>query len=171
LPEGEVAPTELSGLDSRQDPVATFGDPIVLRRDGAVAYHLACVVDDAASGVTRIVRGRDLMANTATQIALQQCLGYSTPSYRHHMLLLERRGGKLAKLHGSVGIAALREAYSASQLCGVLAYAAGLIAKAEPTTPAELLADFSWDRVRSQDCVAHWTGRHLEISAVSTSAD
>ncbi|MBW2723068.1 MAG: hypothetical protein JRE71_01660 [Deltaproteobacteria bacterium] len=164
LPPGEVALTDLSGRDLRQDPVATFGDPIVLRRDGAVAYHLACVVDDAASGVTRIVRGRDLMANTATQVALQRCLGYSTPSYRHHMLLLERRGTKLAKLHGSVGAAALRETYSANRLCGVLAYAAGLITRVEPTTPAELLAEFSWDRVHSEDRVAHWTGEQLEIS-------
>lgn len=166
LPSGEISQTDLSGLELRQDPVATFGDPIVRRRDGAIAYHLACVVDDAASGVTRIVRGRDLITNTATQIALQNCLEYPTPNYRHHMLLLERRGSKLAKLHGSVGAAALRETYSANQLCGVLAFAAGLLPSIQPTTPGELLANFSWDRVQNEDRIAHWTGEHLQISAV-----
>ncbi len=169
LPRGDVTPTDILGLDLRQNPFAAFGDPIVLRRDGAVAYHLACVVDDGASGVTRIVRGRDLMVNTATQVALQQCLGLSTPSYLHHMLLLERRGTKLAKLHGSVGTAALREVYPADRLCGVLAYAAGLIARVEPTTPAQLVSEFSWDRVQREDRVAHWTGKCLEVSAVADS--
>ncbi len=163
LPEGEVAPVDLGGLDLRQNPAVAYGDPVVRRRDGAIAYHLACVVDDAVSGVTRIVRGRDLMANTATHMVLQRCLGYATPYYRHHMLLLERRGTKLAKLHGSVAAAAVRKVYSASQLCGVLAYAAGLTAKVETTTPVELVSEFSWDRVRREDRVAHWTGERLEV--------
>jgi glutamyl-tRNA synthetase/glutamyl-Q tRNA(Asp) synthetase len=171
LPPGAIALTDLSGLDLGQDPLATFGDPIVLRRDGAVAYHLASVVDDAAGGVTRIVRGRDLMAHSATQVSLGHCLGYSTPSYRHHLLLLERRGTKLAKLHGSVGAPSLREHYTADQLCGVLAYAAGLIPGIEPTTPSELLTEFAWNRVHTRDRVAHWTGKHLEISPAPTSPD
>ena len=111
------------------------------------------------------------MANTATQVTLGHCLGYPTPSYRHHLLLLERRGTKLAKLHGSVGAPTLREHYTADQLCGVLAYAAGLIPKIEPTTPIELLADFSWNRVNRDDRIAHWTGEHLEISPAPSSTD
>ena len=170
LPEGFVSPVDLGGLDLRQDPVAAFGDPIVLRRDGAFAYHLAGVVDDAACRVTRIVRGRDLMFNSATQMALRRCLGLEAPNYRHHMLLLERQGEKLAKLHGSVSSASLRKVYSSTQLCGVLAFAAGLIASPGPTTPAELLREFSWERVRGEDRVAHWTGERLEISAVPESS-
>lgn len=167
LPEGFVSPVDLGGLDLGQDPVAAFGDPIVLRRDGAAAYHLACVVDDAASRVTRIVRGRDLMSNSATQVALGTHLGLAALQYRHHMLLLERRGEKLAKLHGSVSITDLREVYSATQLCGVLAFAAGLIESPEPTTPSELVGEFSWQRVRSEDRIAIWTGQRLEISEFS----
>jgi len=166
LPEGVVSPVDLGGLDLTQDPVAAFGDPIVLRRDGAVAYQLASVVDDGISGVTRIVRGRDLMSNTATQLALGRHLGLPVPSYRHHLLLLERQGEKLAKLHGSVSLRALRKVYSSTELCGVLAFAAGLIPSPDPTTPAELVSDFSWDRVRGADQIAHWTGERLEISAL-----
>ena len=90
------------------DPSRDPGDPVVLRRDGAIAYHLAGVVDDGSVGVTRVVRGRDLAETTPTQVALQRLLEIATPVYRHHLLLLERRGAKLAKLHGAVGFAALR---------------------------------------------------------------
>jgi len=169
LPEGVITPVDLGGLDLSQDPTLAFGDPVVLRRDGAVAYQLACVVDDAASGVTRIVRGRDILSNTATQVALQRCLGDPTPSYRHHALLLERRGEKLAKLHGSVGARELRTRYSAAELCGLLAYAAGLTTEPQATTPRALLPDFSWDRVAKEDRLADWNGEVLEISvAVET---
>lgn len=171
LPEGVVSPVDLGGLDLDQNPVAAFGDPIVVRRDGAVAYQLASVVDDGVSGVTRIVRGRDLMSNTATQIALGRHLGLPAPAYRHHLLLLERQGEKLAKLHGSVSLRALRKVYSSAELCGVLAFAAGLVPSPEPTTPAELVSEFSWDRVRGVDQIAHWTGERLEISAVVSPSD
>ncbi len=60
-----------SGVDLSLDPWAAFGDPVVVRRDGAVAYRLASVVDDAAEGVNRVVRGRDLALTTAPQVALQ----------------------------------------------------------------------------------------------------
>jgi glutamyl/glutaminyl-tRNA synthetase len=164
LPEGTFTAVDLAGEELTQDPTAGFGDPIVRRRDGAIAYQLACVVDDATSGVTRIVRGRDIMSNTATQAAIQASLGFGTPVYRHHMLLLERQGEKLAKLHGSVGATALREVYSAAELCGVLVFAAGMVERLEPMTPTELLEGFSWDRVSHKDQLAHWTGRALEVS-------
>src|SRR4029077_7991310 len=105
LPEGPIELADETGADLSGYPGRTPGDPIVRRRDAAVAYHLAGVVDDAAESVTRVVRGRDLAATTATQVALQRLLGVATPRYRHHLLLLERRGEKLAKLHGAVDIA------------------------------------------------------------------
>ncbi len=163
LPAERIELVDEGGLDLSQDPVAACGDPVVRRRDGAVAYHLACTVDDAASGVTRIVRGRDLAVSTATQVALQRLLGYSSPRYRHHLLLLEERGGKLAKLHGSVGIAALRRHYDARSLCGALAHLAGLRAAPAPASPQELLPGFSWFRVRCDDCTVRWSGSGLEI--------
>ena len=165
LPEHAIEIADESGADLSGDPGRESGDPIVRRRDGAVAYHLAGVVDDAAESVTRVVRGRDLAATTATQVALQQLLGIATPRYRHHLLLLERRGEKLAKLHGAVGFAELRAAYGAPALCGVLAHAAGLRPSADPVTPRELLGEFAWSRVRAEDRVLHWTGSELVVDS------
>jgi glutamyl-tRNA synthetase/glutamyl-Q tRNA(Asp) synthetase len=161
LREGRIEMRDESGTDLSGDPAREPGDPIVRRRDGAIAYHLAGVVDDASESVTRVVRGRDLAATTATQVAIQRLLGIPTPRYRHHLLLLERRGEKLAKLHGAVGYAELRAVYGAPALCGVLARAAGLRSSADPVTPGELLRDFDWSRVRDEDCVLHWTGSEL----------
>ena len=126
LPPGRIAIADESGLDLSQDPAVEMGDPIVRRRDGAVAYQLAVVADDAASGVTRVVRGRDLAPSTATQAAIAQLLDLPVPVYRHHLLLLEAHGGKLAKLHGAVGAEVLRSRYDAPSLVGWLAWAAGL---------------------------------------------
>jgi len=163
LPEGRIDPRDEGGLDLAQDPVAAFGDPVVRRRDGAVAYQLASVVDDAAWGVTRVVRGRDLAASTATQARLRELLGLPAPVHRHHLLLLERHGGKLAKLHGAVGLPALRIAYDARALCGFLARAAGLRPDTAPVAPAELVAGFAWERVARQDRVVTWDGSRLAL--------
>jgi glutamyl-tRNA synthetase/glutamyl-Q tRNA(Asp) synthetase len=163
LPEGEILLRDESGADLSQDPAKRSGDPVVRRRDGAVAYQLAGVVDDARAGVTRIVRGRDLADSTALQVRLQRLLGLPTPSYRHHLLLLEERGAKLAKLHGAVGAEALRRVYSGDALCGVLAHAAGLLRAPAPIAPQALLPDFSWERVAREDRVMRWTGEQLEL--------
>jgi glutamyl/glutaminyl-tRNA synthetase len=156
-------PRDEGGLDLAQDPSLALGDPVLRRRDGAIAYHLAVVVDDAAQGVTRVVRGRDLAACTALQVVLQRALALPTPSYRHHLLLLEPRGEKLAKLHGAVGWRELRGRYTAEAFTGWLAQRAGLRASADPLAPRELLADFAWERVRSQDVAVRWTGEGLEV--------
>jgi glutamyl-tRNA synthetase/glutamyl-Q tRNA(Asp) synthetase len=163
LQAGAIAPREESALDLRQDPAAAFGDPVVRRRDGAAAYHLASVVDDARAGVSRVVRGRDLAPSTALQLALRRLLGLAEPVYRHHLLLLEERGGKLAKLHGAVGAGALRRHYDARALCGFLAHAAGLLAAEAPASPAELLAGFDWGRVGAADRAVRWAPPRLVL--------
>jgi glutamyl/glutaminyl-tRNA synthetase len=162
LAPGRVAPSDESGLDLAQDPSLALGDPVLRRRDGSIAYHLAVVVDDAAQGVTRVVRGRDLAACTALHVLLQRTLGLPTPSYRHHLLLLEPRGEKLAKLHGAVGWRALREGYSPEALVGWLAHAAGLCVTADPVSPPDLLGGFDWRCVRREDAAVRWTGQALE---------
>jgi len=151
LPDEPVALIDDSGLDLSQYPSLEFGDPIVRRRDGVLAYHLVAVVDDGASGVVRVVRGRDLASSTATQVQLQTLLGLPQPRYRHHFLLLEGDSEKLAKLHGSQPFESLTPRYSGMQFCGLLAQCAGLRDRITACTPAELLADFSWDRVRRDD--------------------
>ncbi|OGV71278.1 MAG: hypothetical protein A3K18_01960, partial [Lentisphaerae bacterium RIFOXYA12_64_32] len=112
LADERITLADESGLELSQTPASAMGDPVVVRRDKAVAYQLAVVVDDAKAGITRVVRGRDIAQSTATQVALQRCLGLPTPAYRHHLLLLEPRGDKLAKLHGSVGTSLLRPRYT-----------------------------------------------------------
>jgi glutamyl/glutaminyl-tRNA synthetase len=85
-------------------------DPILMRADGEAAYPLAVVIDDARDGVTEVVRGADLVDATASQLHLYRALGLRPPTWLHVPLLLGPDGKKLSKSHGSVGIAALREA-------------------------------------------------------------
>jgi glutamyl-Q tRNA(Asp) synthetase len=86
----------------RQDVAAAVGDVILKRRDRLFAYLLAVVVDDAAQGVTHVVRGADLLDNTPRQIYLQRLLGLPPPAYAHVPVLVEADGAKLAKSERSV---------------------------------------------------------------------
>jgi glutamyl-Q tRNA(Asp) synthetase len=83
-----------------------LGDVIVRRRDGCHAYQLAVVVDDAAQGVTQVVRGADLLASTPWQRAIQRALGLPLLTYAHAPLIVEPDGGKLAKSHHSIPVTA-----------------------------------------------------------------
>ncbi len=160
-----VEPVDEGSTDLAQDPAIEMGDPVLLGRGGAFAYHLAAVVDDGHQEFTRVVRGRDLAASTAIHVTLQRLLGLPTPAYRHHFLLLEEAGGKLAKFHGAVGWRELRDHYAPDALCGVLAAAAGLIDVPARIQPEALLANFDWQRVRDEDLVMRWTGEALVSSA------
>jgi glutamyl/glutaminyl-tRNA synthetase len=86
-----------------------FGDFLVWRKDGVPSYQLACVVDDAAMGISEVVRGRDLLKSTARQILLQQALGLGTPAYFHTALLVDAQGMRLAKRHDALALRTLRE--------------------------------------------------------------
>jgi glutamyl-Q tRNA(Asp) synthetase len=89
-------------LGNQQQDVATeVGDFVLRRADGLWAYQLTVVVDDAAQGITHIVRGADLTDNTARQIVLQRALGFPTPSYMHTPLVLGENGEKLSKQNGA----------------------------------------------------------------------
>ncbi len=88
-------------------PGAT-GDVVLARKDVGVAYHLACVVDDALQGVTHVIRGEDLREAVHVQRLLQALLTLPTPTYRHHRLLLGPDGKRLAKRDGAQALAALR---------------------------------------------------------------
>ncbi len=89
------------------DP-ASAGDVVLARKDAPASYHLAVTVDDAAQGVTHIVRGVDLFAATHVHRLLQALLGLPTPDYRHHPLLTGPDGTRLAKRHGAPSLEAMR---------------------------------------------------------------
>ncbi|MBB4838261.1 glutamyl-Q tRNA(Asp) synthetase [Sphingomonas kyeonggiensis] len=91
----------------RADP-ASAGDVVLARKDAPASYHLAVTVDDAAQGVTHVVRGVDLFAATHVHRLLQALLGLPTPEYRHHPLLLGPDGTRLAKRHGAPSLEAMR---------------------------------------------------------------
>jgi glutamyl-Q tRNA(Asp) synthetase len=109
------------GAQSQQVAQAV-GDFVLQRADGPWAYQLAVVVDDAAQGITHVVRGQDLADNTARQIFLQRLLGLPTPAYLHTPLALDAQGRKLSKSSGAVAVdtrdavAVLKEA---AQLLGL----------------------------------------------------
>ncbi len=128
----------------RQDVSAAVGDVVLRRRDHIFAYLLAVVVDDAAQGVTHVVRGADLLDNTPRQIYLQQRLGLPEPEYAHVPVLTEADDAKLAKSRRSVRAdaqAPLRQLLAAFCLLGL--------------TPPQRLAraslDEAWDWA-----IAHW---------------
>jgi glutamyl-Q tRNA(Asp) synthetase len=88
-----------------QDVARAVSDFIIKRADGLWAYQLAVVVDDAAQGITHVVRGEDLADNTARQILLQRALGLTTPAYLHTPLVLGPNGEKLSKQNGAQALA------------------------------------------------------------------
>ena len=110
VPDGEAVRFEDGNMGAQSFTVGVdFGDFLVWRKDGLPSYQLACVVDDAAMGVTEVVRGADLLKSTARQILLQRALGLSAVSYFHTRLLRDEHGVRLAKRHDALAIRALHE--------------------------------------------------------------
>jgi glutamyl-Q tRNA(Asp) synthetase len=90
--------------------VQGVGDVVLRRRDGAAAYHLAVVVDDAEQAITEVPRGEDLFEATAIHVVLQRLLDLPTPAYHHHRLIRDASGKRLAKRDESRALATLRAA-------------------------------------------------------------
>ena len=110
VPDGEeIRFTDLHLGPQRMTAGKDFGDFIVWRRDDVPAYQLAVVVDDAAMGITEVVRGADLLKSTARQILLLRALGLAVPDYFHCDLVRDSSGVRLAKRHDSLSIRRLRE--------------------------------------------------------------
>ena len=90
------------------DPAQAWGDVVIARKDALASYHLAVVVDDAAEGITDVVRGRDLETATDVHRVLQSRLSLPTPRYHHHALIYAPDGKRLAKRTGSASLADMR---------------------------------------------------------------
>ena len=137
----------------RENLLTECGDFLLRRSDGLYAYQLAVVVDDAAMGVTQVVRGADLLTSTPRQLLLYRLLGLTPPKFYHFPLLLDSAGRRLAKRDSSIGLATLQEKYMPEEIVGKLAFLAGLNPSAEPRLPESLLPGFSWEKVPMEDIV------------------
>jgi len=148
LPPGGVTWEDLHLGPQSDDPGTLTGDPLLFRRDGCFAYHLAVVVDDGAQGVTEVVRGADLRAVTATQIRLQEGLGLARPAYAHLGMVAAPDGTRLGKRAGALGLQALAaKGIKAPQVLGWLGWSLGCLEHPEACEARELLAAFDWERM------------------------
>jgi glutamyl-tRNA synthetase len=131
-----------------QSVAEVAGDVAVRRSDGLFGYQLAVVVDDAADGVTSVVRGDDLLWSTPRQLVLQRMLELPEPEYAHVPLVLGGDGARLAKRHGAPSLADLRDSGADPEaVVGQLAASAGLVASGEYVLPAELTGSFRLERI------------------------
>ena len=134
-----------------QNPAREAGDFIIRRADGVFAYQLAVSADDMLMGVTRVVRGHDLLSSAPRQKWLIETLGGMAPDYCHCPLLTGGGTGKLSKRLGSLSTEILRKEKRPEEVIGELAFLCGLSDTAESVSARELLGGFSWDRVKTED--------------------
>ena len=151
VPEEEITFTDGHMGEYREWLPADCGDFLLRRSDGMFAYQLAVVVDDAAMGVTEVVRGADLLDSTPRQLYLYYLLGLTPPVFYHFPLLLTAEGRRLSKRDGAVGLDSLQDRLPPEEILGRLAFLARFNPSAAPKTAAELLADFAWEKVPRQD--------------------
>src|SRR5258708_36615380 len=150
VPPGVIAFDDAIAGRIEEDVAAATGDFVIKRADGPFAYQLAVVVDDAAQGVTQVVRGGDLLSSTARQIALQQALELSTPSYAHLPLVVAADGTKLGKRDGAPSLPTPDEPPVRSTLAAALRILAIDVGEDEPRAMLdEGLRRFDPKRVRS----------------------
>lgn len=144
------APTFVDGF-AGEIRVDVAGDFVIHRKDGVFAYQIACVVDDHDMHITEVLRGDDLLSSTPRQIALYRALGWEVPDFFHVPLVLGDDGQRLAKRHGAIAIAELREAgWSAEALVGKLAHGAGLTPSDAPVSAADLVERFDPSSLRRE---------------------
>jgi glutamyl-tRNA synthetase len=143
-PGARVAFDDVFAGPFAQDVAATLGDFPLAREAGGAGYTLAVVVDDAASGVTEVVRGDDLLPATPAQILLQRALGLPTPAYCHVPLVVGPDGRRLAKRHGDTRVATARAAgVRPEAIIGRLAATCGWAEPGEEVALADLLPRFT----------------------------
>lgn len=147
----------ISFHDEIQGPITIkpreLGDFVLWRKDGLPSYQLAVTCDDAAMGITQVLRGRDLIQSTARQLALYKALSLQAPNQWAHVPLMQATDGRrLAKRDGDLSLKALRErGVKPERVIGVCAHSAGLLPRAEEVSARELVAAFETSRVARTD--------------------
>jgi len=137
-----------------QEVSAACGDFVLARDPHGAGYMLAVVVDDAAMGITEVVRGDDLLPATPRQLLLYRALGLAPPAFLHVPLVVSEDGRRLAKRHGDTRIGALREAgIPAEQIIGLLAWWCGWAAWGERLTLRDLIPRFDLSALPSAPAV------------------
>jgi glutamyl-tRNA synthetase len=136
-------------------PAEALGEFPVTQKNGEPSYQLAVVVDDAAMGVSEVVRGNDLVPSTFRQIELYQALGLDVPTFAHVPLVLGPDGRRLAKRHGDTRLSHDREeGVAAEQIVTWAARTAGLLGQREVGTSArELIGSFAWEKLPTEDVI------------------
>ena len=147
VPDREIRFTDVVYGEQSVNLASHCGDFVLRRADGAWAYQLAVVVDDAMMGVTEVVRGSDLLLSSAQQIYLYELLGKEPPRFAHVPLLCNEEGRRLSKRDSSLSMEQLRAAYSPEEIIGRLAALGGLIPEYTPITALSLAKHFSWHNI------------------------
>lgn len=148
VPTGEVRWADAIRGECAIDPARHGGDFVVGRSSGEPAYQLAVVVDDAAMGITQVVRGDDLLTSTPRQILLFRALELPAPEFAHVPLTIDLDGKRLAKRDGSIKLATLREGgIDPRALVGWLAMSCGWSGQIEPSSPQDWIGKFGWDSI------------------------
>jgi glutamyl-tRNA synthetase len=143
-------------LDLRRDG----GDFVVWKLAGSPAYQLAVVVDDAATGVTHVIRGDDLVSSTPRQLLLYQALGLRPPRFAHLPLVVGADGRRLAKRHGDTRLSAMRQAgVTPDRIVGMLAWSCGWLNSPTSIMPRDLISRFDLATIPRQPFVL--TADHL----------
>lgn len=151
VPDRETAFTDGHMGRYEENLARDCGDFLLRRSDGMFAYQLAVVVDDAAMGVTEVVRGADLLDSTPRQLLLYTLLGWEAPSFYHLPLLLAPDGRRLSKRNADAGLEVLRGRVPAEEVLGKLGWLAGFHPSAAPCTAEALVEEFDWEKVPRTD--------------------
>lgn len=150
VPDKEVSFVDGLQGEYHENLAKDCGDFIIRRSDGVYAYQLAVVTDDAANGITEVVRGCDLLSSTPRQLYLYELLGYQAPQFYHVPLLVTEQGVRLSKRDRACDLSYLRTVSSPERIFGLLASGCGLIDQNAPISLPELLSEFSREKLKGK---------------------
>ena len=153
VPDREISFTDGICGPQRVNLAKHCGDFLLQRADGAWAYQLAVVADDAAMGITEVMRGRDLLLSAAQQIYLFELLGMNPPEYVHIPLICNAAGQRLSKRDSSESMQELRQRYSPEAILGRVGFCAGLLDRNEECSLSDLLKVYNRDKISRLEAV------------------